>query len=48
MREREHWGDPGIDVRIIIKCIFRRWDVVVWTGLLWLRIEAGGVHVCMR
>jgi hypothetical protein len=24
--------------------IFRKWDVVVWTGLSWLRIETDGGH----
>jgi hypothetical protein len=27
LRERDHWGDPGIDVRIILRWIFRKWDV---------------------
>jgi hypothetical protein len=31
LRERDHCGDPGIDERIIIIRIFRKWDVVVWT-----------------
>jgi hypothetical protein len=25
--------------------IFRKWDVGVWTGLGWLRIETGGGHL---
>jgi hypothetical protein len=28
--ERGHFEDPGIDGRIILRCIFRRWDVGVW------------------
>jgi hypothetical protein len=40
--ERDHWGDPGVDGRIILRWIFRKWDVGVWTGLGWLRIETGG------
>jgi len=27
LRERDHWGDPGVDGRIILKWIFRMWDV---------------------
>jgi hypothetical protein len=37
MRERDHWGHAGIDGRIILRWVFRRWDVGVWTGLSWLR-----------
>jgi hypothetical protein len=25
--------------------IFRKWDVGIWTGLDWLRIETGGGHL---
>jgi hypothetical protein len=31
-RERDHLGDPGVDERIILRWIFRKWDVGVWTG----------------
>jgi hypothetical protein len=27
LRERDHWRDPGVDRRIILKWIFRKWDV---------------------
>jgi hypothetical protein len=37
LRERDHWGDPGVDGRIILRWIFRKWDVGVWTGLIWLK-----------
>jgi hypothetical protein len=42
LRERDHWGDPGVDKRILLRSILRKWDVGVWTGLSWLRIETGG------
>jgi hypothetical protein len=29
LRERDHLGDPGIDGKLIIKWIFRKWDVGV-------------------
>jgi hypothetical protein len=45
LRERDHWGDPGIDRKIILRRIFRKWNVWVWTGLNWLRIETGGGHL---
>jgi hypothetical protein len=27
LRERDHLGDPGIDGRILLRWIFRKWDV---------------------
>jgi len=32
----------GIDGKIILRWIFRKWDVGVWTGSSWLRIGTGG------
>jgi hypothetical protein len=40
--ERDHLGDPGTDGRIILRCIFTKWDVGVWIGSSWLRIGTGG------
>ena len=42
LREKAHLEDPGKDGRIILKCIFRKWDGGVWTELIWLRIGTGG------
>jgi len=32
-------GEAVVDGRIILKRIIRKWDVGVWTGSNWLRIE---------
>jgi hypothetical protein len=45
LKERDHWGDPDVDERILLRWIFRKWDVGVWTGLSWLRIESGSGHM---
>ena len=42
MRERDHLEDPGVDGRIILRWIFRKWDVGVWTVSNWLRIGTVG------
>jgi hypothetical protein len=43
--ERDHWGDPDVDERIIFGYIFRNWEGVVGTGWSWLRIGTGGGHL---
>jgi len=45
LRERDHWGDPDADGRIILRWIFRKWEGVVRTGWSWLRIGTGGGHL---
>jgi hypothetical protein len=45
LRETDHLGDPGIDRRIILRWIFKKWDVGVGTELRWLRIGTGGRHL---
>jgi hypothetical protein len=42
LRERDRWGDPGVDGRIMLGGIFKKWDVGVVSGLGWLRIGMGG------
>jgi hypothetical protein len=42
LREGDHLGDPGIDERIILKLIFRKWDGWAWTRFSWLRIGTVG------
>jgi len=45
LRSRDHLEDPGIDERIILRWIFRKFGVGVWTGSSWLRIVTGGRHL---
>jgi hypothetical protein len=42
---RDHLGDPGIDGRITLRWIFRKWDMGVWVGSIWLRIGTGNKHL---
>jgi hypothetical protein len=42
LRERDHWGDPDADGRIILRGILRKWEGIVGTGWSGLRIGTGG------
>jgi len=44
LRERDHWGDPEVDGRIILRWIFGKWEGVE-TGWSWLRIGTDGGHL---
>ena len=44
-RERDNLADPDVEVRLIIRWIFRKWDVVTWTGLIRDRIGTVGGHL---
>jgi hypothetical protein len=35
-------GRPGVDGMIMLRWIFRKWDVGVRSGMSWLRIGTGG------
>jgi hypothetical protein len=38
-------GRPRRNERIILRWIFREWNVGVWTGSSWLMIRTGGGHL---
>jgi len=44
-RERDQLGDPSVEGRMILRWIFRKWDVGVWTGSSWFRIRTSGGHL---
>jgi hypothetical protein len=44
LREKEHFEDPDVVGRIILRQIFRKWDVGVRTGSIWLMTGKDGRH----
>jgi hypothetical protein len=45
LRERDYWGNPGVDGREILRWIFRKWDVRARRGSNWLRTGTSGGHL---
>jgi hypothetical protein len=41
LSEADHLEDLGVDVKVIIKWIFKKWHVEARTGLPWLRLVIG-------
>ena len=41
---KDHFEDTGVDGRIILRRIFKKEDVRVWSGSSWLRIATYGRH----
>ena len=42
---KKHLEDPDVDGRIILRWIFRKWVVGIWTGSNWFRIGTVGGHL---
>jgi hypothetical protein len=45
LRERDHFEDPFIDRRIILRWISRKWGVGAWTASMWFGTETSGGHL---
>jgi hypothetical protein len=45
MRERDYSENPDVDVRIMLRWIFRKWVVGVWSVSSWLRIRTCGGYL---
>jgi hypothetical protein len=48
LRKRGHWGYKDVDGSIILRCIFRKLEVVEGTGWRWLRIGTDGGYLWVR
>ena len=45
LSERDHWGDPDVYGRKILRFIFRKWEGVVENGWSRLRIGTDDGHL---
>jgi len=42
-----HLEEKGLDGKIILKWICKKWDEETWTELFWVRIRRGGTCLWM-
>jgi hypothetical protein len=45
LREGDHLENLSVRGRILLKLIFKKWDVEAWPELIWFRIRTGGEHL---
>jgi hypothetical protein len=41
LSKRHHFQDTGLDGRVVITWMLKKWDGGSWTGLIWLRKGTG-------
>jgi hypothetical protein len=41
-KRRDYLEETGVDVKIILRWLFRKWYAEAWTGSSWLRIGKDG------
>jgi hypothetical protein len=47
VEEKRPLENQGLDGKIILRWVFRKWDVVAWIGSVWLGIGTAGGNLKM-